>query len=391
MKNSFNKFLLSIIFLGLVVRGPVLARDLTDVTLHIPLTKKVGEGGKQEAFDEAVETATKNLAEDMLGAEKVAKVWEQSKSKILKNSTKYVVFIKGTLPEGKAQDNLQVQMRLSPDALESVLREVGLIGGETVRVLPLVQVNETGGSRYLWWADLTDGKAQSVAQGYFKNFYRQLHAQFKGKNVFVLDPTNHSFRMGLPASYRIENLRKEDQMSLAQYLKADVVLSGRIEVAKAKAESAEQKIDYNLEMWQTKTGRNLAESIRTEGVATDNPKAVQAAMEQVQPQIFGEFATKLSELVSGGSLNLSVVKISVEGNLNQKQLGEFKKLLGSVREIRALRERMIESTRTIYEGDVSVSGGELGKVLQRSRFPHFNVDVSSAQDDRLVLVVKGGS
>ncbi len=365
------------------------ARELTDVNLEIATAKK-GTDGKQEAFDEAVETATRKLAEDILGQEKVAKSWEQAKSKILKNSTKYVVFIRGTPVEEKGQNKLKVQMRLSPDALESVLREAGLIGGEPVRVLPLVRVSEGMGSKYVWWADFGDNKSQSIAQGYFKNFFKQLNAQFKGKNVSVLDPTNQSFRNSLPASYRTEVLRKEDQMLLGQYLKADVILSGRVEVNKARSDSAEQKIEYVLELWQTKTGRGLVESSRTELVANDNPKTVQATMEQVQPQIFADMAGKLASAVGAGSLNLSVVKISIEGPLSQRQHLEFRKLLSSVREIRSLRERLIESTRVTYEGETSVSGGELGKAVERTRFPQFKVDVSSAQDDRLVLNVKGG-
>ncbi len=367
----------------------VQARELKDVTLEITTTKKAGEGGKQEAFDEAIETASRDLAEDILGAEKVAKTWETIKPKILKNSTKYVVFIKGSAPaESKGQSKIQVHMRLSPDNLELILREAGLIGGETVRLLPLVQVVEAQGSRYLWWADLGENKAVSVSQGYFKKFFQQLNGQFKGKNIFVLDPTNQSFRMSLPASYRTENLRREDQVLLGQYLNADVVLSGRVEVTRPRADSPEHKIDYTLELWQTKTGRNLADASRSETVNTDSSKAIQEAMERTQPRLFSELSAKLLDAVSSGNLNLSVVKISVEGNLNQRQLVEFKKLLGSVREIRMLRERLLEPFRTTFESESSLGGGELGKVIQKARFPHFTVDVSSAQDDRLVIVVK---
>jgi len=378
----------AVIFGVALINGSGWARELRDMTLEVPTTKK-GAEGKQEAFDQAIESATRDLAEDFLGAERVAKSWEQLKPKILKNSTKYVVFIKGTAPaDSKAPNKIQVQMRLSPDHLEQVLREAGLIGGETVRLLPLVQVSEAQGSRYLWWADLSDGKSVSVAQGYFKKFFQQLNAQFKGKNVSVLDPTNQSFRMGLPPSYRTENLRREDQILLGQYLNADVVLSGRVEVSRPRTDSPEHKIEYTLELWQTKTGRSLAEASRTESVNNENPKALQASMEQVQPQLFNELAGKLNDAMSSGNLNLSVVKIAVEGNLNPRQLNEFKKLLGGVREIRLLRERLLEPHRTTFESESSVGAGELGKAIEKARFPQFKVDVSSAQDDRLVLAVR---
>lgn len=364
--------------------GAAAGRELKDVTLEIDTAKR-GAEGKQEAFEQAVETATKDLAEDFLGSDKVAKSWDQVKGKILKNSTKYVVFIKGSVP---AENKIQVQMRLSPDALETVLREAGLIGSETVRLLPLVQISEAQGSRYLWWADLGESRTPSLAQGYFKRFFQQLSVQFKGKNVSVLDPTNQSFRMSLPPNYRTESLRREDQTLLAQYLNADVILSGRVDVARPRPDAGEHKITYTLELWQTKTGRSLLEASRTQTVGNESPKALQAAMEQVQPKLFTELSAKLQEAMSTGTLNLTVVKIAVEGNLNPRQLGEFKKLLGGVRQIRFLRERLLEGERTTFEGEASVGAGELAKVLQKARFPHFQVSVSSAPDDRLVLAVK---
>lgn len=195
--------------------------------------------------------------------------------------------------------------------------------------------------------------------------------------------------MGLPATYRAENLRREDQILLGQYLKADVVLTGRVDIARLRSDSNEHKIDFNFELWQTKTGRSLWEITKSETVASDNPKAIQAALDQAQPELFKEIASKLTEVVAAGNLNLASVRITVEGALNPRQQSEFKKQLGSVREIRMLRERLLEPSRITYEGESSVNGADLGKVLkEKARFQHFTVDVASAQDDRLVLVVK---
>jgi hypothetical protein len=227
------------------------------------------------------------------------------------------------------------------------------------------------------------------AQTYSKRFFQQLGGLFKGKNISVLDPTGQSFRNGLPATYRTENLRRDDQILLGQYLKADVVLSGRVDVVRLRSDSSEHKIDYALELWQTKTGRSLWEMSKTENVASDNPKAILAAMEQAQPEIFKDLSAKVNDAVAAGNLNLAVVRITIEGSLNPRQQNEFKKQLSSVREIRLLRERLIEPTRITFESESAVNGSELGKILkEKARFNQFLVDVSAIQDDRLVLVVK---
>jgi hypothetical protein len=148
-----------------------------------------------------------------------------------------------------------------------------------------------------------DGKQVNQAQTYSKRFFQQLGGLFKGKNISVLDPTGQSFRNGLPATYRTENLRRDDQILLGQYLKADVVLSGRVDVVRLRSDSSEHKIDYALELWQTKTGRSLWEMSKTENVASDNPKAILAAMEQAQPEIFKDLSAKVNDAVAAGSVS----------------------------------------------------------------------------------------
>ncbi len=359
----------------------VLARELMDISLD------VATSNKQEAFDRATEEATHRLTEELIGPERTAKVWATARPRLLKNSTRYILFIKGSTPLPDAvEPNIQVQMRLSADNLETLLRELGLMGSGTVRLLPLVLITEPRGSRYAWWADLNESKSSTVAQDLFKKFFQQLNAHFKGKNIYVLDPTNASFRMNVPSAYRSEGLRREDQILLAQYLKADAVISGRIEIG--KNEGSGVKLNYDLQLWQTKAGRGLSEVQRLESAMSDAPKAVMSAMEQNNDKVIGELSAKLIEAMSTGSLNLNVVRISVEGSLGYKQQVEFKRELSALRDIKLLRERMFEPSRAVYEAETGLTGNELGKAMQKAKFQQFRVDVGSAQDDSLVLSVK---
>lgn len=357
------------------------ARDLTDLTLDVVTTNK------QEAFDRATEEATLKLTEELIGAEKTTKAWPQVKAKLLKNSTKYIVFIKGSAPiEGAAEPRIQVQMRLSPDHLETLLREYGLIGTGTVRLLPLVLITEPKGSRYAWWADLNEDKNPTAAQEMFKKFHQQLSSQFKGKNVYILDPTSASFRMNVPSAYRSEGLRREDQILLAHYLKADAVISGRIEAVKTEGGGA--KLNYDVQLWQTKAGRGLSEAQRSEIVANEAPKALLASMEPANDKVIGELAARLNEAMSSGSLNLNVVRLQVEGPLTYKQQLDFKKELSGLRDIKLLRERLFEPSRVTYEAETGLTGTDLGSALRKTKFQQFRVDVNGAQDDSLALTVK---
>jgi hypothetical protein len=358
----------------------VLARELTDMTLD------VATASKQEAFDRATEEATLKLTENLIGQEKAAKVWSSARARLLKNSTRYIVFIKGSTPTEGAEPHIQVQMRLSTDNLETLLREFGLMGSGTVRLLPLVLISEPRGSRYAWWADLSDEKKETAAQELFKKFIQQLSARFKGKNVYVLDPSTASFRMNVPSAYRSEGLRREDQILLAQYLKADAVISGRLEITKGEGSGA--RLNYDMQLWQTKAGRGLSEAQRSDVAYNDAPKALMASMEQSNDKVIAELGDKLVEAMATGSLNLNVVRLMVEGPLSYKQQVEFKKELSSLRDIKFLRERLFEPSRVVYEAETNLTGTDLGQALKKTRFPQFRVDVSGAQDDSLALAVK---
>ena len=395
-KETLIPVLISFVTLGVkaflvagAILGPrALARDLTDVTLEI-VTEKTGAEAKQDAFDRATEQATLKLTEELLGPERAAKVWPSLRPKLLKNSTHYVLFIKGTAPvpsDDGATNRVSVSMRLSPDNLESLLREDGVMSSGAVRVLPLVEIDETR-SHYMWWADLGSEDKASVRQEIFKQFYSHLATRFKAKNIYVLDPTNASFRMSIPPAYRSENLRREDQVSMALYLKADVVLSGRI-LAGRPRDGAESKLEYDLQMWQAKSGRSLAEVQRSEGLSSETPKVILGMVEQTSGKALDELAGRLGEALSSGNLNLNMVTLSVAGAMSYRQQAEFKRLLGQLREVRVLKERLFEPTKVIFEIETPVTGEELGKAVQKAHFPLYTIQVQGAQDNSLALAVQ---
>ncbi len=374
-------FLLSLVLLTTPL---TFARELTDLSIEVTTASR-GTEAKQE--DKAVEQSTQRLTEELLGPERTAKVWPTVKSKVLKNSTRYVVFIRGSAPvESAAGSKVQVQMRLSSDNLETLLRELGAVGQTTVRLLPLIAVTEPKGSRYVWWTDTTDEKAANLSRDFFKKVYEQLNSKFKGKNVYVLDPNSSSFRMSVPAAYRTENLRREDQVLLAQYLKADIVVSGRVDVT--RGESARSKIIYDLQMWQGKSGRGLSEAQRTENVASEGPKVLAQAIEEQTAKLAADLSQKLNEAIMSGSLNLNMMRLVVEGNLGPKQAADLKRLLGGLRDVKLIRERLFEPSRLTYEIETPTSASELGKAISKAQFPQFKVDVGSVQDNGLVLSVK---
>jgi hypothetical protein len=156
-----------------------------------------------------------------------------------------------------------------------------------------------------------------------------------------------------------------------------------------RGEGSGARLNYDLQMWQAKAGRGLSEVQRSENIMSDSSsKIVMSVTERANDKVISELVAKLNEAMSTGSLNLNVVRISVEGSLGYKQQTEFKKELAALRDIKLLRERLFEPSRVTFEAETGLTGTELGKTMQKAKFQQFRVDVDSAQDDSLVLSVK---
>ena len=364
------------------------ARDFKDINIEILSDKRGGEA-KQEAFDQAIEQATKTLTDELLGPEKAAKLWGGAKAKLLKNSTRYLVFIKGSPPldEG-GKTKTTVFLRLSPDNLETLLREEGLLSSGTLKVLPLLEVVDSHGAHFAWWASPSEEGKPTPLEDLFKRFYGQMAGKFKAKGAFVLDPTGAAFRMTVPAAYRSNVLRREDQMLLAQYLKADIVISGRVESVRPRNENSELRLSYELQMWQAKSGRTIGEVQRSEPLSSEAPKVVLATLEQSNPKVMEELATKLNEAVTSGGLSLNLIRMAVTGVMSYRQQNEFRRQLAQLRDIRVLKERSFEPNRIVFEAETTVTGQELARTLQKTKFSLYTVEVDGAQDDSLALSVK---
>jgi hypothetical protein len=395
---SFKVFLINtcsivVLLLITVVSRGVQARDLIDFNLDV-ISDKQGDEAKQDAFDQAIEKASIKLTEQLLGVEKAQRSWSNLRSRILKNSTRFIVFMKATPPvQSGGHTQITVTMKLSPDNLEALLREEGALTTGTLRILPLVTVGDGKGNLYAWWA--TSPETAQASQSHsaaiaeeFKKFTTLLAAKMKSKSVFVIDPTSASFRANVPMAYRSMQLSREDQSLLAQYFKADVVLSGRIEGGRLRSENSDLKLRYDLQLWQAKAGRSIAEVQRIENLASDQPKVILGQIEVATPKVAEELSARLAEAVTAGNLNLNVVRVAVTGSMSYRQQAEFKRQLSQLKDVKVLKERLFEPGRVTFEAETPVTGRELAQLVQKTQFPLYQVAVDGAQEDSLALTVR---
>ena len=162
-----------------------------------------------------------------------------------------------------------------------------------------------------------------------------------------------------------------------------MVVTGKIDVT-----SGGTRLDYDVQTWQSQSGRALSEYTKVDVLPTAEPKSLAGHFDQRTRTIFADLATKIREASSQGNLNLSVVKIVIEGDLGYREQRELRRTLSDAREIRSVRERLFEPGRLTLEVETTLAAPDLAKALQRTR-PAGAPDFEVGPDNGLVLVAKG--
>jgi hypothetical protein len=147
---------------------------------------------------------------------------------------------------------------------------------------------------------------------------------------------------------------------------------------------------FNFGKPKRATGRILTEVQRmVDLVQVDSNKATLQQTEATNTKIIGELAQRVSETISSGALNLSIVRITVSGPLSYAQLEMFKKsLLDQTRELKTLKDRLFEPGRVSFEADSQLPASDLAKVLAKYKNSQFDVDVRDVGSQTVNLSVR---
>ncbi len=382
---------LILVLLSLFSVQPAFSQDLVDMVVEVS-TEKKGLSQK-EVFDRGIEKASHIRVEQLIGELKASKNTSIIKNRILKNSGKYVAFIKsGPAVQAGTELRYPVTMKISMKSLEALLLQEGLLykNDGPPKLLPMVSfVDRVNSQMFTWWNQPAQSQKGFLAD-LTRHFHRGLRKELRAKGFFGLDPISGNFRQLLPPALQIENPSTEDLLLLTEFYRAQVVARGQVVIAPQRTRTDVYRIEMRLAALHATNGRVIGEVIRGyDSEPGPFNQVVKAKIDEVVEKLAGDLSTQILDAWKSGTFGASLLNVGISGDLNYQQQTQFKKLLlEQVKDIKTLKERMFEPGRIVYETDSAATADQLAAVFKQRTFPRFQVSVTNVRPEGVELKVQ---
>ncbi len=382
---------LFIVWLAVCFSGPLWAQEVLELTVEGVSQKEDKNMARQEIFDKVINETSLNYIRDLIGAQKLEKNRTLIQNKVLKNSNKYVLFIKGTPLAAAAPDTkINVSLKLSIKNLENLLLEEGLLYKTEgpPRVLPFVTfVDRTQGQTFVWWQERST--ASPILMEVAGIFFRKLKDSLSKTGFYCMDPLKAPVALGWPPFLRQEAMGFEESQIASELMGAQMVIRGQMVIDRSKTRSDAFRLDWKLTALQAGNGRVIGEVIRSYETESGNFNHVVAKkVGEVTEKMAADLSTQLSEAWKSGTFGSNLIRLSVRGPLDYMQLQTLKKSIQEqVKEVRTLKERLFEPGQIVFEVDATTNSQGLMQAFQGKKFAQFKVEVQDLASEGLLLKV----
>lgn len=367
------------------------AQEILDLTYEIKSEKK-NSISQKEVFDQAIEKASQTYIESMIGSAKASKNQNLIKSKIVKNSGKYVLFIKlGSTAQRGEESIYNVQLKVSLKNLESLLLQEGLLykSDGPPKIISLINFTDKVNSQSFSWWTYGNIKELTILYDLSDRLHDNLRKELRGKGFFVMEPRRGRLNQILPAPLRTESLATDDLMLMADFFKAQSILKGQVGVTTHPDRKDVYRIEVRLTALHANNGRVIGEVVRN--YETEYGKfhnVVLAKVEEVFEKLGEDLSSQVHEAWKSGTFGATLLNVAVNGSLSYQELAQFKKLmLEQVRELKTLKERLFAPNRVVFETDTGSNSEQLAGLFKEKSFGSFRVSVSEVRRDGVELRV----
>ncbi|MCB0350818.1 MAG: hypothetical protein KDD38_06520 [Bdellovibrionales bacterium] len=377
----------------LTFSSQVNAQEVIEVVKQPHVKAEEGSSAKEELMNLAIEEASFDGIRGIIGDEKTERSKDIIINKVIKNSGRYILSMRGQNFSKKGESFvMDVTMKVSLKGLRTLLLEQGLLYQMEgpPKVLPLIQITDrVSGRRYGWWYP-SDEKEHSFLTSQLDVLHKAMRDELQKIGFYSMTPVVAGMAASVPESYRGENLQRADYLFLGEYFKSSIVLRGQIVYRPKPGAENIFLIDTRLEAIHSGNGRLMAEVVRTYETDSGAFRSVIAnKFREMAPKLTEDLSAQLTEAWKKGTFGSSVIKMSVVGKISPLDLENFKKtIVLQIRDIKALRERLIEARKTTYEVDSSALPQQLAQSIRSSKFAKFKVDVDDVSSEGLTLKVE---
>jgi hypothetical protein len=383
-------FLLLALFLSLSATAQ--SPNLVERVVEVKTEEKNPAVARPALMNAAAEKASEELIKEIIGEAKYSRNRSLIQSRILKRSASYLPFSKAgelkSLGEG-AGFQMAVTVRANLDDLQRLLLENGLFydTDSTPTVLPVIRWTDRVNSRnFGWWMAADPSKAfLSKESRLLENVF---HETFLKSGFYLIRPQGLHYEDLLDGANG-ESPSSEETSSWAQAWNAQILLQGQVQLSKGeRAESV--AIDVRLSAVQVLNGRVVAEVARQfESDAGPFEMVADRKLKEVFDSMSSDLSAQLLEAWKQGTINSQLYRLKILGRLTLPAQEVFKdQIRNKVREIKSVRERLIEANQMVYEVDSSIPPTEIAKKLTELDIQGIQLAVDEASEKELVLKVK---
>ncbi len=333
---------------------------------------------------------------EMIGDKRYAKNKAIVENRIVREAAKFIPFVQPgeavKQPDGTWK--MKVDLKVSLGSLRKMVIDTGLLtdADTPVTIIPMIGFTDRmKGVSYRWWmGDSRDDARKSVVE-WARIVQLGLHKELMNQGFHLQLPLEGTVSNALPTPFRVDRATGQDLKQLGEYLGVSMALRGDVRVRDSRESVGGWQIQVRLEVVPVQGGRTVAEISRT--FDTDPGPADIAVRKRLEKEI-GEMSKDLSTQVfeawTRGTLAATTVKLAVRGTLSPKQLGDFRTQISrALRDIKAIRERVFEPGRVVFEVDYAASPEDFRDKLKNVELPGFQdkyvVDSELGEGDGMSL------
>ena len=382
-----------LLFVGIFCcTGVIAAESLVEIKVPVASQKPDRAQARQEMLEQAVLQVSHQYIQDLIGVQKMERNHGLIKNKIIKNSGKYILFLKEVAPQyADTQSSMTVEMKISVRNLEALLLEEGLLYKTEgpPKILPLVAFSDAiRTSNFSWWVSSSEEKVHLREMALL--FHERLRRDLREVGFFGLNPSTGLYLDLLPNRFKTDNLASDDYLQVGELFQAAIVVRGSVSLSAVRDRSQVYRLEWKLSAIHSGNGRVIGEVVRS--FDTDSgPEAVVVArkVQEVLPSVCADLSAQVVEAWRSGTFGATLLKLTLRGDIDYPLLTQFKKTVSDqVKEIKVLKERLFGPGQVVFELDSSVGPEQLAQVLESRSFQTFRIQLESKGPEGLIFKLR---
>lgn len=415
MKHNSSKYkrlhFINILFFSLLLLlalpswSQMMDDELLSVTEEATAKAKSSVEAQREIQKKIIDGIARDQIIEIIGQKRYQKNRSMVENRLVKESAKYIPFIQPgevkRLPDG--QWKMKLELKLSTESLKKMVIETGLLSDADIPVTMIPMITYTDrvkGISYRWWLGDSQDEVRKPLVDWAHSVEDHLSQEFMRQGFHLILPLDDTVSNQLPQPFRVDRASSQDLKAIGQYLGISMIVRGDVRIKSMNSFDAQSnnnhdasQIAVKLEVVQVQGGRTVAEISRTfeiDSIPTD--LVIKKRLEKEAGDLSRDLASQVYEAWTRGTLAATTLRLIVRGSLSPKQLAEFRSQLTkskSLRNIKAIRERLFEPGQVTYEIDYAASAEEFRQKMKALRLSSFQgkfLDDSSSDGTRFPFV-----